>query len=371
MNQLEYDSCTRFNYFYEGDIRDALLRNKGASWLTSRVRATDIQYLGGTYGKTCTFVPCTIQEAYSLLYQKANPAVKPKSLTINAGDKLFFAHSKFPSLLLGRLDVNLKRTTKPDTADKIVSDCNLSRNDVFNHVVLIDPIKTTLTRLSWYTSSETLNTFTSDVNSIIKLLQQIGYNMQLYVCVSKQGYETYQTLQTYSSKVISTTDLTKYIISQLPKMQPSEVDNITYMLKSQDASTVGTALGTLQYYNFADYIPQILEAIISTQCYDLPTNREATYIYSLFGLDRGDFYNMRNCGIKRQIQFFMDCLNKFVVSPSMTVKQKVYTSLRSLLYDKISNDYKDELKRLDVSLSLTPNDENRTADSSTEKVEGV
>lgn len=373
MNQIEYSSNTRFEFFYESDVRDAVLYKKSGSvsWLLSRGRKTEVDYLGGTYGKTCTFIPCTMQEAFDHIYHTNPKIIKPKALTINAGDKIFFANSTFPSLLLGRLDVDLKRTTKPDNADKIVSDCDMSENDIFHNVVLIDPNKFVLTRLSWQGKGETINTFSSVVTKTIDLFNQMGYNVSLYVCISKQGYEVYQALQTHSAKLISTTDFTKYIVSQLPQMQPDEVNNIAYMLKSQDQATVSTALGTLQYYNFAEHMPQILEALMTTQCYDLPNNREATYLYSLFGLDRGSLYAVRNCGVKRQIQFFMDCLNKFVVTPSMSVKQKVYTSLRALLYDKIANDYKDELSRLDVSLSLTPNDENRTTNSSAETVEGA
>ena len=204
MNELEYNSRTQFTYFYDGDVRDACFRTNGHTWLTSRTRKTDIEYMCGNYGKTCNFVPITISDAYNHIYAKqATPCVKPNTLTINKGDKIFFANSKFPSLLLGRLDVDLKRTTKPDTADKIVSDCNLTKQDVFHNVMLIDPVKQALTRVSWYTSSETLNTFTSYINKAVKMFSTMGYNMQLYVCISKQAYDTYQTLQTYSAKIIS------------------------------------------------------------------------------------------------------------------------------------------------------------------------
>ena len=66
----------------------------------------------------------------------------------------------------------------------------------------------------------------------------------------------------------------------------------------------------------------------------------------------------------------MDSFNKFAVTPNMTVKDKVYTVMRSILFDEIGEKYKEEFERLDVTLKLIPNDENGETNVSSSKVEG-
>jgi hypothetical protein len=195
-----------------------------------------------------------------------------------------------------------------------------------------------------------------------------NFNLKLY-CNITSAYEIYQLYNKYPTKFIHTKDLTKFIIPQLPVLQETECNNICYMLKSQDKATVSTGLGTLQYYNFIDRGIDLLGALLSTGCYDLPNNREAEYIYSIFGCNRNKITYAKNYGVKDKIKFFMDTLNQFIVQPSMSVRDKVYTILRSDLFERISKEYKDEFERLNITLTLTPNDENREATISPQKVE--
>lgn len=321
----------------------------------------------GSYNGEGSFIETTPGEIYDVLHTNIFPS---KTAQIQPKSKIFFSDSTFPSLLLGRLGLDLKRTTKADNADVIVSDCNFTASDCFQCFFLFDLSKKIFLNIS-IKHGETKQNFENKVNNIIQVMNtNFKTDLKLYSQVSKEKFDMYDAYNQHSSKFIKTSDFEKYIISQLPVLQQQECDNICYMLKSQDSQTISTALGTLQYYNFFDCGVDILGALISTKCYSLPDNREAEYIYSLLGTSKGNLTDARSYRVRRQIQFFMNTMNKFIISPSMSVKQKVLNVLRQNLFDQISEDYKDELERLDVTLNLNPNDKNGEADASSSKVEG-
>lgn len=323
------------------------------------------------YGYSDKYTMCDItpEELYDVYHN--NFSIKSSTVVPVSKNKIFFCDSTFPSLLLGRLGTDLSRTTKVDTADIIVSDCNITYRDIFHNICLLDlNNKINFGNLS-LDRNETKVQFVDKINKIIQIAKSnFNYDLKFYCSVTAGNLDIYEAYKKYSSKFISTKDFIKYVISQLPILGEDECNNICYMLKSSDKSTVSTALGTLQYYNFFESGIDLLNALSSSSCYDLPNNREAEYIYYLFGLNRSNIIDSKGYRIRRKIQFLMDALNKFIITPSMSVKEKVVAVLRQSLFDQICNDYKEEFDRLDVTLNLIPNDKNGETAVSSSEMEG-
>jgi len=376
MNRIEINSNTQFKKYYSRYIverskysfikSDADLKRGLTDESDTRTLYYDIY--GGS--EKYTFIETIPTNAYDILTSNNN-LIKPSSIKISNKDKIFFSNSKFPSLLLGRLGLDLKRTTKADSADVIVSDCNLKTHDCFHKLFLFDLDKKVRMDTIDVRYRESKADFVKRINLILQTMKSFfNYDLKLYIQIIPSNLDEYELYNQYSSKFITTSDFTRHVVSQLPILQQEECNNICYMLKSQDKSTVSTALGTLQYYNFFECGIDLLGALTSTNCYDLPINREAEYIYSLLGVNKSIISEAKNYRIKRKIQFLMDSLNKFIITPTMSTREKVINVLRQSLFDQIYGDYKDEFDRLDVTLNLTPNDKNGETNASSSKMEG-
>ena len=372
MNRITVKGNTNFKCYYESRILDAMYTKDISKqkkcieqWMNP---GQQLRYCIHGSDSDFDFIEHTPEDLYDIFNVSGN--VIKSSGQISTGNKIYFSNSTFPSLLLGRLDIKLKRTTKSDSADKIVSDCKITIRDCYRQPILLDLNNHVVIRCDIEYNQSKKN-YVGKVNFIKNIMKSLyNYNLELYSSIYKDNYDEYQLYLKDPSKFISTTDFTKYAISQLPILQEDEANNIIYMLKSQDKPTVSTALGTLQYYNFFNYGIDILSALITTSCTDLPDNREAEYIYSLLSTSKGILRDARHYGVQRKIQFFMDSFNKFAVTPNMTVKDKVYTVMRSILFDEIGEKYKEEFERLDVTLKLIPNDENGETNVSSSEVEG-
>ena len=367
MNITEITSQTNFYYIYDFDLPSY----KDFNDIISKCRKIGACGVSGaSWGNKSYFVE--LDPAFAYDQNTLNPVlVKVSQNAVAKDDKIFFADSTFPSLLLGRLNVGVKRTTKANTADKIIMDNGLYAHEIFHRLQLIDFDKAVVIECT-PSYRESQQQYISKVNKLINLGQsKFGVNFKLYASVILSTYEIYDTCSKYPSKVTSTKELTKYVISNLPKIKEEECENICYMLKSQDEATVKLGLGTLQYYNFIDYGLEVINSLANTKSYQLPDNRDAEYIYSVLGVSKNQLYALRHYSTTRKINFLMDCFNHFVISPSMTVKEKAYTTLRAALFNDIVEHYKNDLDRLKITLSFTPNDQNGETNASPEAVEGA
>ena len=173
----------------------------------------------------------TIDEAYSLYnYQdRSNEFIKSQA-KISKGNKVFFCDSSFPSLLLGRLDTDVKRTTNVKNADIIVSDCSIKLSNCFKQLYLIDIKKQKLIGTVTPEYNEKLATFKTRIAAIITEFNRLlNADLKLYGTITPNNYEIYQLYNANSSKFIKTSDFVKYVISQLPKLQEDECNNICYI----------------------------------------------------------------------------------------------------------------------------------------------
>lgn len=376
MNIIQYPAYTKFTE-YDSNL---IVKYKDKSTTefkklsSSYSRFGDIfpldSVIGNYQSKTISLTECTATDAYNYIKQK--PVIfTPTTKTISSGNKISFADSTFPSLLLGRLNIGIKRTTNHDVADIIVSDCTMNTHDCFDTPVLLDEVnKVAIPMQIWW--SEDIKSYIARANIVQQKLKEVyNYKFKFYCTVKTSNIDLYNVAQKHSSKIISTRAFTTYVISKLPQLGQTEASNICDMLKAKDPDIVSMALGMLQYHNFYEYGPEILTALGTSLCVDLPTNRDALYIYKLLNVTKNQLHDFHHYGIKNKIDFIMNSLNNFVVAPSMTVKEKVYTVLRSDLFNKIVEEYDDSFKRLKVTLQLTPYDENGTADTSSQKVEGA
>lgn len=359
----KYDSIYITNPQYTTHaLKDILIKTSGS---------THIYYEFSGPSNNVTLHEMPADEIYDIFIDLNRRIITPKTLPIKAKDKIFFADSKFPSLLLSRLNVDVKRTTKADDANVIVSDCTLSYNDIYQKFRLIDPDKKVITNV-YIDYKDTKTTFIAKVNLIISQMNKLfGVNLKPYVRITESNFDTYEIYQKHSAKFIRTEDFIKYIIPQLPKLNQTECDNVCYMLKSQNEETVSLALSTLVYYNIFDNGIDILSALINSKCLELPSNRDSNYIYLLLGQQLSTIKLARHYSIRSKLSFYMNAINKFLISPSMSVKEKVITCLRRDLYNVIVDNYKEELNRLNVTLKFETNDENGETNASSSEVEGI
>ena len=375
MNQIKLNGSDQFTYFHSYYVLRTLERAAKHPYTTEQLKKCldsdkyenrSIRYCIRGSVSDIFLNEYSSNEIYDIYH--SNFKIKSAQYTLSGNDKIYFKDSTFPSLLLGRLNTNIKRTTKSDNADIIVTDCNLSINSCFYAPSLIDVQNKIIIDIPL---NGTKSEYVAKVLSITKTFKNVyGYNLKTYLGIHPDNYELYELYQQHPNKFVSTNDFAKQIVNTLPVLSDAEASNILYMLKSQDKSTVGLALGTLQYYNFFEYGLDIVSALITSNCFELPNNREAEYIYFLLGVDKSIIATARNYTIKSRINFYMEVLNKFVISPSDTVKEKVYTILRSDLYNQITKEYRTEFDRLQVTLALTPNDTNRETTSSSQEMEG-
>lgn len=366
MSLIELTAGCTVDFFYQEDV----ISGSGKRLKDQMCQTTLCNLAGGIYGASVVYVVeiTDCNKAFDL--QKLQKVISISNTTINKNDKIFFGDSSFPSLLLGRLNLDVKRTTKPDIADRIILDRDIPGSNIFHRLFLFDEANNigVCADPLW---REDKVSYGIRINKIISTLKSyFNYNMKLYCSVKADNYKLYEIYQKFPNKFTSTIELSKYVHNQLPMIKEDEYSGISDMLKSQDKATVSLGLGMLQYYNFFDFGINIVSDLTTGLCLDLPSNRESEYIYFLLGTNRSLLYDSRHYGITRKINFLMDCLNKFAVTPSMSVKEKVYTTLRGELFNDISEKYHSEFERLNVTLSLTPNDEIGETDASSSEVEG-
>lgn len=372
MNSIKLKGSEKFTKYDSGYITNSQYTTHALKDILIRT-SNDMRISYGFSGisNNITLYEMPADEIYDIFIDLNRRIITPKTLPIKAKDKIFFADSKFPSLLLSRLNVDVKRTTKADDANVIVSDCTLSYNDIYQTFRLIDPDKKVITNV-YIDYKDTKATFIAKVNLIISQMNKLfGVNLKLYARITESNFDTYEIYQKHSTKFIRTEDFIKYIIPQLPKLNQTECDKVCYMLKSQDEETVSLALSTLVYHNIFDNGIDILSALINSKCLELPSNRDSNYIYLLLGQQLSTIKSARHYSVRSKLSFYMNAINKFLIIPSMSVKEKVIACLRRDLYNVIVNNYKEELNRLNVTLKFETNDEDGETNNSSSEVEGI
>lgn len=303
----------------------------------------------------------TIDEIYKIS-QKSE--YKPSSFaTVKPKDKIYFSSSSpFPPLLLGRMGLDLKRTTLLKSADKIVTDFKMSNYCSPYNLRLISinvQLKSVYCINLTYGTTHSL----AELKKLVLSAQNIDPNFALYLFLPKADIELMDLINNNASKIVNPIEFIKYINDKLPEITDDEFESVKSMLLAKDKQSVVTGINLIPFYNLSKRIPDLVSIMMKCNRPKLVTT---DYILFILGLTA---YQLEQASGNFRVFFAImaDVMkNNIIMDPSLRTKIRQIMSVE--LCERISSEYKEELTRLDLQIQL--NDKIRETDSSNTEVEG-
>ena len=319
------------------DSRLNYLKNK-AGYNIDQCKASDYhvsRYLPGV------FVMGTYDEVVE--YCKSGPKFVEATPNWTKKTKVAFYGSSFPSLLLGRLGGEVKRTTNTVTADYIITDgfreyqshqspllIGLDKND--NYVVY---------SFGW---NEDVTKIPSDLSTHFP-----GYTFQWVCTCSVQRQAFMDVVYQDPTKFINTSTFVKHIYSSVSIPDEEEMQSLISMVTSKDQDL---GFNTLVYYNFFDSLPNIYQALLNKGVES--NNSSAKFIYYILDTTFGNINGFKNGGItKRLNELGALKQNTFMTNQALKNLQKI---LNDQVGIEINNTFKTALDAINAHVVIVTND---------------
>lgn len=258
--------------------------------------------------------------------------------------KVAFYGSSFPSLLLGRLNVDIKRTTSTDNADYIVVD-SFNEYSSSRQIMLVGLDKNDNCVIYSFGWQEDKTIIPSDLYKHFP-----GYTFQWACSCSVNRQAFMDVIKQHSNKCINTQTFVKHIYSAVAKPNDEEeMKSLISMITSKDQDL---GFNTLVYYNFFDYLPNIYQALLNKGVES--NNSSAKFVYYVLNTAFSSINELKNGSVTQRLNELGTLKqNSFMTNQALINLQKI---LNDQVGIEINSTFKDALDAINAHVVIVTND---------------
>ena len=258
--------------------------------------------------------------------------------------KVAFYGSSFPSLLLGRLNVGIKRTTNVDTADYLVVD-SFNEYPSYRSRMLIGLDKNdncVIYRFGW---QEDETKIPADLYKYFP-----GYTFQWASSCSVNRQVFMDVIKQHSNKCISTKTFIKHVYSSIAK--PSDEEDVKSLISMITSKDQDLGFNTLVYYNFFDYLPNIYQSLLNKGVES--NNSSAKFVYHILNTTFSNINGLKNGSVTQRLNELGALKqNTFMTNQALQNLQKI---LNDQVGIEINNTFKNALEAINAHVVIVTND---------------
>jgi hypothetical protein len=313
--------------------------------LSNNTRANLTQYTASSYHLDHHCSGVVVMGTYDEIieYSRTGPKFVEATPTWTKKTKVAFYGSSFPSLLLGRLGVDVKRTTNTITADYIITD-GFDEYRSYKSPILIGLNNTGDCVLYHFSYLE-------DESKIPSSLQKYfpGFTFQHACTCSVQRQAFMSVINQDPTKFVKTSTFVKYVYSSVATPDEEEMQSLISMLTSKDQDL---GFNTLVYYNFFDYLPNIYQALLNKGVES--NNSSAKFVYYVLDTASGSINGLKNGSTTQRLNELGALKqNTFMTNQALQNLQKI---LNDQVGIEINNTFKNALDAINAHVVIVTND---------------
>jgi hypothetical protein len=276
-------------------------------------------------------------------YCKTGPKFVEATPNWTKKTKVAFYGSSFPSLLLGRLGGDIKRTTNAVTADYIITD-SFQEYKSHQSVMLVGTDKNDNCVLYNFGWSE------DETKIPVTLSKHFpGYTFQWICTCSVQRQALMDVINQDPTKFIKTSTFIKHVYSSVAIPDDEEMKSLISMITSKDQDL---GFNTLVYYNFFDYLPNIYQSLLNKGVES--NNSSAKFVYYILDTVFSRINGLKNGSTTQRLNELGALKqNTFMTNQALTNLQKI---LNDQVGIEINNTFKNALDAINAHVVIVTND---------------
>ena len=276
-------------------------------------------------------------------YCKTGPKFVEATPNWTKKTKVAFYGSSFPSLLLGRLGGDVKRTTNAVTADYIITD-SFQEYQSHQSTLLVGLDKNDNCVLYSFGWNEDETKIPSDLSKHFP-----GYTFQWICTCSVQRQAFMDVVYQDPTKFIQTSTFVKHVYSSVAIPDEEEMKSLISMITSKDQDL---GFNTLVYYNFFDYLPNIYQALLNKGVES--NNSSAKFVYYILDTAFGSINGLKNGSVTQRLNELGALKqNTFMTNQALINLQKI---LNDQVGIEINNTFKNALDAINAHVVIVTND---------------
>lgn len=276
-------------------------------------------------------------------YCKTGPKFVEAAPNWTKKTKVAFYGSSFPSLLLGRLGSDVKRTTNAVTADYIITD-SFQEYKSHQSTILVGLDKNDNCVLYSFGWNEDETKIPSSLSKHFP-----GYTFQWACSCSVQRQAFMDVVHQDPTKFIKTSTFVKYVYSSVSIPDEEEMQSLISMVTSKDQDL---GFNTLVYYNFFDSLPNIYQALLNKGVES--NNSSAKFVYYILNTTFGNINGLRNGSVTERLNELGALKqNTFMTNQALKNLQKI---LNDQVGIEINNTFKTALDAINAHVVIVTND---------------
>lgn len=276
-------------------------------------------------------------------YCKSGPKFTEATPNWTKKTKVAFYGSSFPSLLLGRLGGDIKRTTNAVTADYIITD-SFQEYKSNQSTMLVGLDKNDNCVLYTFGWNEDETKIPSGLSKRFP-----GYAFQWICTCSVQRHAFMDVINQDPTKFIKTSTFVKYVYSSVSVPDEEEMKSLISMITSKDQDL---GFNTLVYYNFFDYLPNIYQSLLNKGVES--NNSSAKFVYYILDTTFGNVNGLKNGSVTQRLNELGALKqNTFMTNQALQNLQKI---LNDQVGIEINNTFKNALEAINAHVVIVTND---------------
>ena len=276
-------------------------------------------------------------------YCKSGPKFVEATPNWTKKTKVAFYGSSFPSLLLGRLGSDVKRTTNAATADYIITD-SFQEYKSNQSIMLVGLDKNDNCVLYSFGWSEDETKIPSGLSKHFP-----GYTFQWACSCSVQRQAFMDVVYQDPTKFIKTSTFVKHVYSSVAIPDEEEMKSLISMMTSKDQDL---GFNTLVYYNFFDYLPNIYQSLLNKGVES--NNSSAKFVYHILNTTFSNINGLKNGSTTQRLNELGALKqNTFMTNQALTNLQKI---LNDQVGIEINNTFKNALEAINAHVVIVTND---------------
>ena len=254
-----------------------------------------------------------------------------------------FYGSSFPSLLLGRLGGDIKRTTNTVTADYIITD-SFQEYKSNQSTLLVGLDKNDNCVLYSFGWNEDETKIPSGLSKHFP-----GYTFQWACSCSVQRQALMDVINQDPTKFIKTSTFIKHVYSSVAIPDDEEMKSLISMITSKDQDL---GFNTLVYYNFFDYLPNIYQSLLNKGVES--NNSSAKFVYYILDTTFSNINGLKNGSVTQRLNELGALKqNTFMTNQALQNLQKI---LNDQVGIEINNTFKNALEAINAHVVIVTND---------------
>ena len=276
-------------------------------------------------------------------YCKTGPKFVEATPNWTKKTKVAFYGSSFPSLLLGRLGGDIKRTTNAAAADYIITD-SFQEYKSNQSTMLVGLDKNDNCVLYTFGWNEDETKIPSGLSKHFP-----GYTFQWICTCSVQRQALMNVINQDPTKFIKTSTFIKHVYSSVTVPDEEEMKSLISMITSKDQDL---GFNTLVYYNFFDYLPNIYQSLLNKGVES--SNSSAKFIYYILDTTFGNINGLKNGSVTQRLNELGALKqNTFMTNQALQNLQKI---LNDQVGIEINNTFKNALEAINAHVVIVTND---------------